>query len=130
MDTLAFIVVDDRELDCFIAEKLIDKIDNSLSVKSFYEAHSCLKHIDNIESHSNTIILLDIMMPVMTGFDFLDAFEQLDEEKKQWYRIVPITTSLNKNEIQRIGTYPSVLKVLQKPYSVEEIKEIIELADF
>lgn len=130
MDTLAFIVVDDRELDCFIAEKLIDKIDSRLSVKSFYEAHSCLKHIDNTESHTNTIILLDIMMPVMTGFDFLEAFEQIDEEKKQWYKIVPITTSLNKNEIQRIGTYPSVLKVLQKPYSVEEIKEIIDIANF
>lgn len=130
MDTLAFIVVDDRELDCFIAEKLIDKIDNRLSVKSFYEAHSCLKHIDNTESHTNTIILLDIMMPVMTGFDFLEAFEQIDDKKKQWYKIVPITTSLNKNEIQRIGTYPSVLKVLQKPYSVEEIKEIIDIANF
>jgi len=68
------------------------------------------------------------MMPVMTGFDFLEIFERLEWEKKKWYKIVPITTSLNKSEIQRISTYPSVLKVLQKPYSVEALKNIIELA--
>ncbi len=128
MIPLSFIIVDDRELDCFIAEKLIEKADKNSLVKCFYEANSCLEYIKNNEVSTETIILLDIMMPVMTGFDFLEVFERLEWEKKKWYKIVPITTSLNKSEIQRISTYPSVLKVLQKPYSVDALKHIIELA--
>lgn len=128
MTPLSFIIVDDRELDCFIAEKLIEKADKNSQVKCFYEANFYLDYIKNNEVTTETIILLDIMMPVMTGFDFLEIFERLEWEKKKWYKIVPITTSLNKSEIQRISTYPSVLKVLQKPYSVEALKNIIELA--
>jgi len=128
MTPLSFIIVDDRELDCFIAEKLIEKADKNSLVKCFYEANFCLEYIKNNEVSTETIILLDIMMPVMTGFDFLEVFERLESEKKKWYKIVPITTSLNKSEIQRISTYPSVLKVLQKPYSIEDLKQVIEMA--
>lgn len=128
MTPLSFIIVDDRELDCFIAEKLIGKADKNSQIKCFNEANFCLEYIKNNNTATETIILLDIMMPVMTGFDFLEVFERLESEKKKWYKIVPITTSLNKSEIQRISTYPSVLKVLQKPYSVEELKHIIEMA--
>ena len=126
MANVSFIIVDDRELDCFIAEKLIEKVNKDYITTCFYEAKLCLEHIATDHPQHPIIILLDIMMPVMTGFDFLDEFERLDSEKKKWYKIVPITTSLNKSEIQRIGKYPSVIKVLPKPYTIEDIKLLVD----
>ncbi|MFD1629547.1 response regulator [Pseudopedobacter beijingensis] len=89
----SFFIVDDRELDCYIAEKIIEKTQRSYERRSFHEANACLDHIKSREFSNNiTVILLDIMMPIMNGFEFLDAFEALSEDMKSQYRVVPITT--------------------------------------
>ncbi len=124
---LSFIIIDDRKLDCFIAEKFIQKTGLSLGNKVFYDACSGLDYIQNTnESDVATVILLDIMMPVMTGFEFIEEFEKLSEEVKKNYRIIPITTSLNKNDISKISNYQSVTAVLRKPYTYQELITAIE----
>ncbi|WP_026905026.1 response regulator [Pedobacter glucosidilyticus] len=124
---LNFIIVDDRELDCFIAEKLILNTGKCNSFKAYDNAIEALQDIKAIEPEkgSLTVLLLDIMMPVMNGFQFIEEFENLPKETKNNYRIISITTSLNKNDISRISTYESVFGVLKKPYSFEAFEEMI-----
>lgn len=124
---LSFIIIDDRELDCFIAEKLIQKTGLSTNNRLFYDGSSGL---DFIKTHTIpgaiTIILLDIMMPIMDGFQFIEEFEQLSEEIRNSYKVIPITTSLDKGDISRISNYKSVVTVLQKPFTFEALMEAIE----
>lgn len=126
---LSFIIIDDRELDCFIAEKLIQKTGLSTNNRLFYDGSSGL---DFIKTHTIpgaiTIILLDIMMPIMDGFQFIEEFEQLSEEIRNSYKVIPITTSLDKGDISRISNYKSVVTVLQKPFTFEALMEAIENA--
>lgn len=124
---LSFIIIDDRELDCYIAEKIIQKTGLSANNKMFYDAFSGLNFIKNtpVTEHI-TVVLLDIMMPVMNGFQFMEAFEKLPEEIKSNYRIVAITTSLNKNDVSDISNYPSVIGVLKKPYTSEALVEVLQ----
>ncbi|WP_304066513.1 response regulator [Pedobacter glucosidilyticus] len=124
---LNFIIVDDRELDCFIAEKLILNTGKCNSFKAYDNAIEALQDIKakEPEKGSLTVLLLDIMMPVMNGFQFIEEFENLPKETKNNYRIISITTSLNKNDISRISTYESVFGVLKKPYSFEAFEEMI-----
>ena len=124
---LNFIIVDDRELDCFIAEKLILNTGKCNSFKAYDNAIEALQDIKATEPEkgSLTVLLLDIMMPVMNGFQFIEEFENLPKETKNNYRIISITTSLNKNDISRISTYESVFGVLKKPYSFEAFEEMI-----
>lgn len=124
---LSFIIIDDRELDCYIAEKLIQKTGLSLDNKIFYDAFSALDFIRNTAPTNHiTVILLDIMMPVMNGFQFIEEFEKLAEEIKKNYRIIPITTSLNKNDINKVSNYESVISVLKKPYTFEALVKAIQ----
>ena len=125
---LSFIIVDDRELDCFIAEKLIQKAGFNKNNKVFYDAINALNHIKAIDQPTGlTIILLDVMMPVMNGFEFIETFENLPAETIKNYRIIPITTSLNKNDINKIANYDSVVGVLKKPYTFETLVNFIKL---
>ena len=62
----------------------------------------------------------------MNGFQFLEEFETLPQEIKQYYRIIPVTTSLNKNEINKISNFESVTGVLKKPYTSEALIKVIE----
>lgn len=124
---LNFIIVDDRELDCYIAEKLIYNTGKCNNFKAYDNAVEALQDIKSVkpEEDAITVLLLDIMMPVMNGFQFIEEFENLPKAVKDHYRIISITTSLNKNDITRIATYDSVYGVLRKPYSYEAFDEMI-----
>ena len=72
------------------------------------------------------IIYLDINMPRMNGFDFLDAFEKLDEKLKSNIVIVMLTTSSNPNDKIKAATYPVVKGFQNKPLTEEMLRETIE----
>jgi CheY-like chemotaxis protein len=126
---LHFIVIDDSKLNCFIAEKLIRNNESAASVGVFMEATEALKYIKNrtdIESPSRTVIIADIQMPVMNGFEFVESFEKLPETIKLQYEIFMISSSINENDHNRISNYPSVRKLLQKPLTKEMLSYIID----
>lgn len=126
---LHFIVIDDSKLNCFIAEKLIRNNDNSNSVQVFMEATEALEYIKNqpdTESPPRTIIIVDIQMPVMNGFEFVESFEKLPESIRRQYDIFMISSSVNESDHNRISNYPSVKKLLLKPLTKEILSHIID----
>ncbi|HEY0769145.1 MAG TPA: response regulator [Sphingobacteriaceae bacterium] len=126
---LHFIVIDDSKLNCFIAEKLIRNNENSNSVQVFMEATEALEYIKNqpdTESPPRTIIIVDIQMPVMNGFEFVESFEKLPEPIRLQYDIFMISSSVNESDHNRISNYPSVKKLLLKPLTKEILSHIID----
>jgi CheY-like chemotaxis protein len=125
---LSFIIIDDRELDCYIAEKLIQKIEADININIFYNAFSALDFIKNTKvTDAITVVLLDIMMPVMNGFQFIEEFENLSEGIKNNYKIIPITSSLNKTDVSKISECESVITVLKKPYTFEALVKAVQM---
>ena len=128
-DVPNFIIVDDSRLDCFITEKIIRNVsgpDNS--VLSFSEAAEALRFIENsapLQDNVKTIILLDIQMPVMTGFDFVDAFVNLPAEQKSGYAVYMVSSSTNESDRIRIGNYPSIKHLYKKPLNRDVITGLI-----
>ena len=71
------------------------------------------------------LIFLDINLPGMDGFDFLDEYHQLAENLKSTAIIVMLTTSLNPDDRQRALRYSEVSDFENKPLTVAKIKTII-----
>ena len=128
-DVPNFIIVDDSRLDCFISEKIIRNVSGpENSVLSFSEAVEALRFIENSTPPPNnvkTIILLDIQMPVMTGFDFVDAFEELPGELKSSYEVFMVSSSTNESDRIRISNYPSIRHLYKKPLNRDVINDLI-----
>jgi CheY-like chemotaxis protein len=114
---LNFIIIDDSKLDCFIAEKVIQNTGKSGDIKSFVSAKQALEAIiiEEKTPHAHTIILVDIQMPVMNGFQFIEAFEELGPEVILNYTIFVISSSINENDLKRVDNYVSVKQFLNKP---------------
>ena len=114
---LNFIVVDDSKLDCFIAEKIIKNTGISETIKSFLHAPEALEYIKGIptDEHIRTIMLVDIQMPVMNGFEFVEAFEKLPKDITKNYTIYIISSSINENDLSRVHNYATVKQFLNKP---------------
>ncbi len=125
---LHFIVIDDSKLDCFIAEKMIKNTGKGESIRSFLQAREALDFISTapVAEDSHMIVLVDIQMPVMDGFEFVEAFETLPPEITQHYTIYVITSSINENDLHRVHHYTSVKQFLNKPLTSNNLAILLQ----
>lgn len=124
-----FIIIDDSQLDCFIGEKIIQNSGTFSSIKSYTqptEAFEEIKKSEPITEEPITIIVLDIQMPIMNGFQFVEAFEQLPENIQSKYAIFMYSSSNNENDKNRMRNHPSIRNFYSKPISKEIIASIVE----
>ncbi len=125
---LSFIVIDDSELDCFIARKIIGHTDKNLPITTFQNARQALQAISEGTANAGalvTIILLDLQMPLMNGFEFVEEFEKLPAEMQKKYKIVLLSSTRNTNDIFRILTYNTVNSLLEKPLTQDKLLTLL-----
>jgi CheY-like chemotaxis protein len=123
-----FIIIDDSQLDCFIGEKIIQNTGAYSSIKSYTQATDALEQIKNSDpgqADAITIIVLDIQMPVMNGFQFVEAFERLSENIRSKYAIFMFSSSINENDKNRMENHPSILKFYGKPISKDIVANLV-----
>ncbi len=126
-DKMNFIVIDDSKLDCFIAEKIIKNIGKSVEIKSFLQATDALDYLkSSVENDPYpTIVLVDIQMPIMNGFEFVEAFEKLPIEVTDKFSIYIISSSINENDLSKVNNYPSVKQFINKPLTSNNLAALL-----
>lgn len=125
---LRIILIDDNEIDLLLHERLITLQQISRTVISFTSATKALEFLSsNISLHRipPTIILLDIQMPEMDGFEFLTAFDSYPSKIKSQCYIVMVSSSLDYGDINRTNANPLVIKLLKKPLLAKDLKETV-----
>jgi response regulator RpfG family c-di-GMP phosphodiesterase len=125
-ERLNFIIIDDSKLDCFITEKLIQNTGVCADLKSFTEPLKGLEYIEsNPASDLQTVLIVDIYMPLMNGFEFIEAFEKFPPEIKQNYLVYMLSSSINENDMNRVANYKSVQHFLNKPLRIDLLMSLI-----
>lgn len=125
-------LIDDNEIDNFINEKLVKAYYFAENVYVHTSTKSALEFLKNIEVTLNEIpadlipshILLDINMPILDGFHFLEEFDKFDNQLKNKIKIVMLTTSLNPLDIEKSKNYKSVVKFIHKPLTEHELASL------
>ncbi len=121
-----FIVIDDNPVDLMIIEKLLSIGGVSQNIRKFSKGTEALVYIDEHGSVvEHTVILLDMMMPEMDGFAFLDQFEALPTETKRKYSIYMLSSSIDPKDISRAGQNVNLNGFINKPLDVEALKATI-----
>ena len=119
-----FLLIEDNLIDQLVTRKLLKKI---LDIDQVFVANNGLEGlqwiIKNKKISHSLIILLDIQMPIMNGFEFLDIFETLNEEIKNEIQIFVMSSTLDQEEIERIKNNIYVKDFLNKPFPIEELKK-------
>jgi CheY-like chemotaxis protein len=121
---LNFFLIDDSTFDLFIYEKLLIKSGITESVKTFNSAREALKHIlGEGNSLPEVIILLDLQMPDMNGFEFIDEFDRLPGFLQDKIRIFMLSSTIDTRDIEKAKASPHIIDLLPKPLEVNFLKK-------
>lgn len=123
-------LIDDNEIDNLINQKMIEAADIAENIYTHTGAKSAIEFLRNMEKLEVAsevlpdVIFLDIDMPLMDGFQFLDEFEKLSNKTKNSCKIVMLTSSINPQDFDRSRKYSNVKLYLNKPLSHDSIQKI------
>ncbi len=118
-------LIDDNDIDLKINAKLISfskLFDEIIICQSGEDALDYLnKYLQEPEKLPD-FILLDIQMPEMDGFEFLENYKSFPEKCP----VAMLSSTLDFGDIQRAEANPYVVKLLKKPLSAKELAELID----
>ena len=121
-------LIDDNEVDLKINAKLISLtqlFDEIIVCQSGEDAlNYFVKHAETPELLPN-FVLLDIQMPEMDGFEFLDHYKMLSKSLTENCQVAMLSSTLDFGDIKRAEANPYVLKLLRKPLSIPELAKLL-----
>jgi CheY-like chemotaxis protein len=120
-------LVDDNDTDNFISKRIIEitKFAKRVEVKgSGKGALDYLKEFQNDPSNLPSVIFLDINMPIVDGFVFLYEFEKFSELVRSKCKVIILSSSDNKRDIDKIVNNNHVIKFITKPLTETALDEI------
>ena len=130
-DPKYFIVIDDDAINNKICRTVIEKIYVDSDVNTFTDPILGFEYIvseySKKENENNAILFLDINMPVMDAWEFLNLFDRLDDEVRNKITIFMLSSSVNKSDMERAMSNRNVSYYLIKPLTKESIKLITNL---
>ena len=116
--SLDVVIVDDDSVVLFLHKVLVKKTMEPNQVLEFDNATAALQFLCNRPNDSTPLlILLDINMPVLSGWDFLDTLQQHEPGSNLF--VVMVTSSINFSDRKNSEKYPLVFDYLEKPLTRE-----------
>lgn len=126
------LLVDDDYASNYLTEMIIQDMNFTSQVYSVRDGKAALEFMqqhcsspkEDAQPRCPDLILLDINMPIMDGFEFLEEYEKLQIKRKNPIFIILLTTSTNLRDVEKAKKY-SVTAYLEKPLSEEKLKKAL-----
>lgn len=124
------LIIDDDEISNFITESILEQSNKVKSINIEMSADDGLSYLRKLAKKGPEsfpkLILLDIKMPVKSGWDFLNEYQQMEAFKNSEIVIVMLSSSVYPDDVHKAKTYDEVSGYLSKPITLDKVEEVIE----
>ena len=120
-------IIDDNTIDLYVASRMITKNNFGKKVLQYSAAAEALKYLqDNQDNFSELpqVIFVDIYMPVMSGFEFMEAYDKLSPALKKYCKAYIISSTIDNEDIVRSRIDNNVVSFQVKPITKEFLDRI------
>lgn len=124
---LSILLIDDSVVDLFLHERFISLKNIANDIVKFDYAGNAINYLDETVGEKwPDVILLDIQMPLMDGFDFLNKYSTLPQDKREKCNIIMVSSSLDFGDLSRAKANDQVLDLLKKPLDIDELVNLLQ----
>ncbi|MCH8330120.1 MAG: response regulator [Bacteroidetes bacterium] len=124
-------LIDDNEIDNIINQKMIEGNNFAERIYIHTGSRSALEFLQNLDRDEELlaqmlpdVVFLDINMPIMDGFQFLEEYEKLSDRIKKHCKIVMLTTSINPSDMDRAKKSDYIIRYINKPLTSEFLSDV------
>src|SRR3569832_792876 len=124
------LLIDDNEIDYYITKQLLNNHKVAENITTMQSAIDALQYLNVLHERAESfpeVIFLDISMPEMDGFGFLNQYESYPDLTKALCSIKMLSSSQNPDDINRAKNNPYVKKYFQKPLTNAMLIEVFDL---
>ena len=130
MDTpVRFIIIDDDRVNNFICKQVIIELVGNVEINTFADPEEGFNYLtknSSIDPYTTTILFLDINMPSLSGWEFLERLEQHNDGNMSKTKIYMLSSSVNENDILRARSNTLICDYVVKPLNEEFVKNILQ----
>lgn len=126
-------LVDDDDTTNYLNERLLKNLNAAEKILIMKDGEEAINYLTKAcqlgrsdEQPCPDLIFLDIKMPVMDGFEFLDAFREANLELPQEFNIMMLTSSASFYDLEKLKQYPEVKKHYSKSLTEADVKDLFE----
>lgn len=120
------LIVDDDDLSIFLIGLTIEEIDFIETYDSVSGGWEALNYLEKYEGDPPDLILVDLNMPEMDGYEFIQRFEEQYKVLLPNTRLIVVTSSQRENDKTKSMSFPSVIGFIQKPLTEGKIRAILD----
>ena len=125
-------LVDDDSIVRMVATKILKSIDFNHAISSFENGQLAIEEVakrfasnESTDTEDKILLLLDINMPVLDAWGFLDEFAEFSTDIKKHFLIAIITSSIDTNDRIKAFSYSEVLDYITKPLSAKHLTDFL-----
>lgn len=122
------LVIDDDDINIFIIKKIVEKTGYSVNMTSKGNGQLAIDYLLEVTQDDAlfpNLMLIDINMPVLNGWEFLEAYEGLNIPRQP--DMYMLSSSVYENDIEKAKTYKSIKGFISKPLSIERLSELLRV---
>lgn len=120
-------IIDDNNIDLYVCSRMINKNNFGKKVLQYSVATEALKFLqDNQDNFSELpqVIFVDLYMPMMSGFEFMEQYEKLSPALKEHCKVYILSSSIDNEDLERAGMDKNVVSFQVKPITLEFLDHI------
>jgi CheY-like chemotaxis protein len=120
-------IIDDNDIDSYIHSRLIQLTFHTAKISLFNSAQKALENLENAQNPLPELIFLDLNMPLLDGWGFLEQLKRIINLKEYLPNIYLLTSSLDNNDQKKAEANDLVKSFITKPLTLENIQKIKKL---